>query len=59
MVEKPTDLRQSEIENLDVTARGDENIRGLDIAVDDSGRVRGLQSIGYLDGQRNQGFNFG
>ena len=42
-------LGEAEIENLCVAARGDEQIRRLDIAVDDAGIVRGLQRVDDLD----------
>ena len=48
------DLGQSEIENLGVPALGDENVRGLDVAVDDAFGVRGVERIGNLDGEREQ-----
>jgi hypothetical protein len=49
-----TNLGQTEIENLRVAASGDEQVRRLDIAVDDSGVVRRLESVGDLDGHRQQ-----
>ena len=49
-----TNLGQTEIENLRVAATGDEQIRRLDIAVDDSGVVRRLEGVGDLDGHRQQ-----
>ena len=47
-------LRESEIENFGVLAGGDENIGGLDVAMDDACLVRGVQSVGDFDGQRQQ-----
>ena len=51
-------LGQSEIENLGVTALGDENIGGLDIAMDDLLGVRGLECIRDFDGQAEQQAQF-
>ena len=42
-------LRQAEVEYLGVAALGDENIRRLDVAVDDAFAVRGVESVGDLD----------
>ena len=44
-------FRQAEIENLGLAARGDENVRWLDVAVNDALRVRRIQRIGNLDGE--------
>ena len=41
---------QAEIENLRLTARGDENVRRLDVAVDDPLAMRCVQPIGSLNG---------
>ncbi len=50
------DLRQSEIEDLCVTALGHEDIGGLDIAMDDSLTMGRVQRIGDLNGERQYGF---
>ena len=42
-------LGKTEIEDLDVTARSDEDVRGLDVAMDDAGGMRGVQRVGNLD----------
>ena len=42
-------LRQSEIENFGVPALGDENIRRLDIAVNDAALVGGLERVGHFE----------
>jgi hypothetical protein len=49
-----TNLGQSEIENLRVAAPGDEQVGGLDVAVDNSGGMRCLERVGDLDGERQQ-----
>ena len=47
-------LRQSEIENLGVPALGDENVGGLDVAMNDALGVRGVERVGNLNGQSEQ-----
>ncbi len=47
-------FRQSEIENLGVAAIGNEDVRGLDIAMNDSPDVRGIEGIGHFNRQREQ-----
>ena len=37
-----------------MAAAGDEQIRRLDVAVDNAGRVRGVERVGDLDGDRQQ-----
>jgi hypothetical protein len=37
-------------------ALGEEDVRGLDIAVDNTRRMRGIQSIGDFDAKRDRGF---
>jgi hypothetical protein len=44
-------FRQAEIENLGLAAGGDENVRGLDVAMNDPFLVRRVQRIGNLDGE--------
>jgi hypothetical protein len=41
--------RQPEIADLDAALRGREAVRGLDVAVDDAGLVRGLEPVEDLD----------
>ena len=48
---------QAEVENLDVTAFGNKDIRRLDVAVDDSLFVGGIECIGDLNRQREQEIN--
>ena len=45
------DLDQPEIENLRLTSVGYEDVRGLDVPMDDALRVRRIQRIGDLDAQ--------
>jgi hypothetical protein len=44
-------FRQSEIEDLRVAAIGDEEVRGFDVAMDDSLSVGGFQRIGRLNAE--------
>jgi hypothetical protein len=43
------DFRQSEIENLCLTSIRDEDVRGLDVPMDDSFRMCCIQCVGDLD----------
>src|SRR5437870_3433530 len=47
-------LRQSEIENLGVSTLGDEDVSGLNIAVDNALAVGRIQSVGNLDADFEQ-----
>src|SRR5580692_10045327 len=47
-------LRQSEVEDLGMACLSDKDVRWLDISVDNSGRVSGIESIGDFYGQRKQ-----
>ena len=49
-------LRQTEIENLGVPMLGDKDVGGLDIAVNNSGGMRRVQSIGDFRGKGEQSF---
>ena len=40
--------------NLRLAALGDENIRGLDVAMEDALRVRRIERVGHSDGQINE-----
>ena len=42
---------EAEVENFGVAALGDENIRRLDVAVDDALGVRGIERVGNFDGE--------
>ena len=42
-------LGQAEIEHLHAVARGDEDIGGFDVAVDDARAVRRVERVGHLD----------
>ena len=44
-------LRQSKVQNLGVSALGDEDVRRLDVAMNDAFGVRRVQRIGNLDGE--------
>ena len=45
------DFRESEIENLRLTSIGDEDVRGLDVAMNDTFSVSRIESVGDLDTQ--------
>src|SRR6202162_4031069 len=51
-------FRQSKIENLGVSALGDEDVGGLDVAVNNSLGMRGIEGIGNLDGERENQLYF-
>jgi hypothetical protein len=46
------DFGKSEVEDLGVSALGDKDIRGFDIAVHDAFGVGGIEGIGDLDPER-------
>src|SRR5271157_385963 len=50
------DFGQPEVENLGMPAFGEEDVRGLDVAVNNSRGVRRIQRISNLDSERQQGF---
>ena len=50
------DLGQTEIQHLGVSALGHKDVGGLDVAMDDPLGMRGVQSIGNLYRQREDGF---
>jgi hypothetical protein len=53
-----TDLSEAEIGNLGVTAPGDENIGGFDVAVHDALGVRCIEGVGDLDGDIEEAIEF-
>jgi len=52
------DLRQPKVENLGVAALGRKDVGRFDVAMDDAFRVRRIQRIGDLDGQRQSQLGF-
>ena len=48
------DFCQPEVQNFGVTALGDKDIRRLDVAVDNSFGVGGIECVGNLDGHTEQ-----
>ena len=51
------ELRQPEIKDFGVPVPGHKNVRRLDVAVNDTLSVRGIQPIGDFDCQRQHGFD--
>jgi len=49
-------LGQPKIQNLGVLALGDEKVRRLDVAVDNTLGMRGVQPVGNLNGKREHSF---
>ena len=49
-----TDFRQPEIQDLRVPTFGHENVRGLDVAVDDACSVSGVERVGDVNRQTEQ-----
>jgi len=47
-------LGQAEIQDFCVAALGDEDIRGLDIPVNDAFRVRRIERVGHINGDFHQ-----
>jgi hypothetical protein len=50
------DFGETEVENFGVAALGDENVRGLNVAMDDAFGVRGIQSVRDIDGEGKEIF---
>jgi hypothetical protein len=53
-----SELCQSEIENLGVPALGHEDVRRLDVAVDDASGVSGVERVGDVDGDGEKNVRF-
>jgi hypothetical protein len=53
-----SDFGETEIENFDVAALGDENVGGLDVAVDDAFGVRGIEGVRDLNGDVEETIEF-
>src|SRR5689334_5254664 len=51
-------LRETKVENLRAVLVADENVRRLDVAVDDALRMRRVERIGQLDGDVEQVLDF-
>ncbi len=47
-------LRESEIENFDVTASGDKNVGGFDVTMDDAFCVGGIEGVGDFGGEGDE-----
>ena len=47
-------LRETEVENLSVTSASDENVGGLDIAMDDIFEMSGIECIRHVNGEREK-----
>ncbi len=45
------DFCEAEVENFCVAAFGDEDVGGLDVAVDDAGAMSGVESVGDFDAE--------
>src|SRR5208282_1176382 len=52
------DFCQPEIQNFGVAALGHENVRGFDVAVNDSFSVGGIERVGHFYGQQQNQFRF-
>jgi hypothetical protein len=52
--ERGRHLRESEVENLGVSALGDKNVCRLDVAMNDALGVGGVEGVDDLDGQREK-----
>ncbi len=49
------ELGETEVENLSVTAARDENVGGLDVAVNDVLGMGGVERVGDVSGEREEG----
>ena len=51
------ELREPEVQNLHLAPLGEENVRGLDVAMDDSFRVCGIDRVRQLNAHFEQTIN--
>ena len=58
MSRRRCDFCQAEVENFGVSALGDEDVGGLDIAMDDAFAMGGIEGVGDLDRQAEQHIHF-
>ena len=49
---------QTKVKNLDLAGRGDHDVSGFDVAMDDAARVRHRERIGNLDGNQQRALQF-
>ena len=52
------DFREAEVEDFGVAAFGDENVGGLDVAMDDAFGVGGVECVGDFDGDAEETIEF-
>ncbi len=53
-----TDLGKTKVQNLGVSSLGDEDVRRLDVPVNNSFGMGGIQGVGNLDSDSEQLFQF-
>ena len=52
---RPRQAGDPEVEDLDPPVRGEEEVVGLEVTVDDTARVRGLEAVAHLDCELDHG----